>query len=223
MFCTKCGTMIDDNSSFCTKCGAPQQAVAVVPGGVVAPAAAAIQQEREWVINQMNSSFEIMTAIKQKEDEIERLEAQMPELSKKANPTLAIIIGALTIPVYLIGVVVLIVALVQKNKYTKMMHEQEQNIQARKAELETLKNDQSLAWLPYDYRDSTYFAMMYGYIRNMRANSLQQAINLLETELHQARVELASQLTALSAADAASSAGAAAAGAAASAFFSLFK
>ncbi|MBQ8107903.1 MAG: hypothetical protein IJ129_04065, partial [Ruminococcus sp.] len=75
----------------------------------------------------------------------------------------------------------------------------------------------------YDYRDATSFAMILSYLENMRANTLRDAINLLETEKHQARVELMTALSMQSAEDAATSAKTAAGAAAASAFFSLFK
>ncbi|MDE6088393.1 MAG: hypothetical protein K2G25_08415 [Oscillospiraceae bacterium] len=63
-------------------------------------------------------------------------------------------------------------------------------------ELETLKNDSTLSWLPYDYRDSISYAYLFSYLNNMRANNLGEAINLYETEKHQARLETISALRA---------------------------
>ncbi|MBQ7834830.1 MAG: hypothetical protein IJ385_03515 [Ruminiclostridium sp.] len=51
------------------------------------------------------------------------------------------------------------------------------------------KSDPSLSWLPMAYRDSVSFQFIASYIQNMRANNLQEAINLFETEKHQARLE----------------------------------
>lgn len=56
-------------------------------------------------------------------------------------------------------------------------------------ELVNAKNNPSLYWLPMAYRDSFSFKNIVSYIENMRANTLQEAINLLETEKHQARLE----------------------------------
>ena len=56
-------------------------------------------------------------------------------------------------------------------------------------ELVTAKNNPSLCWLPMAYRDSFSFKNIATYVQNMRANTLQEAINLLETEKHQARLE----------------------------------
>jgi len=33
MFCSKCGTQLDDDARFCSKCGAPVTAVDAVPVG----------------------------------------------------------------------------------------------------------------------------------------------------------------------------------------------
>lgn len=57
------------------------------------------------------------------------------------------------------------------------------------AEHERLMADPCLAWLPTDYRNSTAWEKIAGYLINMRANTLQEAINLYETEAHQERLE----------------------------------
>ncbi len=51
------------------------------------------------------------------------------------------------------------------------------------------KLNEILQWLPMDYRDSFSYKSIAQYVDNMRANTLQEAINLLETEQHQERME----------------------------------
>lgn len=41
MFCTKCGTQLNDDARFCTKCGAPTEAPAAAPTANGAPSPAA--------------------------------------------------------------------------------------------------------------------------------------------------------------------------------------
>lgn len=224
MFCKKCGATIDDNATFCKSCGASQEDVPAVGGA--AAAVAVKQQEREMLLGQMNGSFQVMTALKRAEDELGEMEEQLSQLELKASNSSRnklLIIGFLLTAFMGLGLILIVYAFIRQNKSKQTAAEYKQKVQAKQAEAETLKNDAALAWLPYNYRDSTFFAMMYGYVTNMRANSLSEAINLLETEMHQARVELLSGISAQAAMNAADSAHSAAASAGVAAFFSLFK
>lgn len=224
MYCKKCGAVLDDNSTFCTSCGASQDAVPAVGGA--ASAVAVKQQEREMLLQQMNGSFQVMTALKRAEDELEEMEGQLTQLELKASNSSRnkmILIGFLLTAFMGLGLILIVYAFIRQNKSKQTAADYKQQVQAKQREVETLKNDAALAWLPYNYRDSTFFAMMYGYVTNMRANTLSEAINLLETEMHQARVELLSGISAQAAMDAADSAHSAAASAGVAAFFSLFK
>lgn len=246
MFCQNCGNELADGAAFCPSCGTAQNnaAVSLSKGVAAAAGAANVADERKQVLAVMDNSFSVMTSIKQKENEIEEMEALIEEGEYKARKryiVLAIFLGSL-VPVTLapifraiggesiggllamaawIGVVVLFI--MRRKKYLKQVEESTKNKQSYETTLQSLKNDQALSWLPYDYRDSTSFTYLYTYLTNMRANSLKEAINLYETEKHQARLELISAVTAQAASDAAASANAAAGAAAASAFFSLFK
>ena len=84
-----------------------------------------------------------------------------------------------------------------------MMKRYEKVLAEAAAEIERIKADPSLSWLPYNYRSSVEFGLIVGYINNMRAHNLTDAINLLETEMHRARVELNSAAAAMSAEEAA--------------------
>lgn len=62
------------------------------------------------------------------------------------------------------------------------------------AKYQSLRNDASLSWLPPDYRDSSCINAIASYLQNGRADSLKEAINLLETEQHNERMENAAAL-----------------------------
>ena len=52
-----------------------------------------------------------------------------------------------------------------------------------------LSSDPLMSWLPSDYRNSSDAFKVIEYLSNMRAKTLQEALNLLETEKHQATLE----------------------------------
>ena len=57
------------------------------------------------------------------------------------------------------------------------------------AEIDRAQANPALSWIPPKYRVTTYIYKMIEYLQNMRAKTLQEAINLLETEIHQATME----------------------------------
>lgn len=61
----------------------------------------------------------------------------------------------------------------------------------------TLCADPLMSWLPPDYRNSTYAYKIIEYLTNMRAKTLQEALNLLETEKHQAAMETLAAIDAI--------------------------
>lgn len=238
MFCQNCGNELADGAAFCPSCGTAQNdaAVSLSKGVVAAAGAANVADERKQVLAVMDNSFSVMTSIKQKENEIEEKEEQIEKALSKARKRYIIlwfflglmvccvlesIIGTALASLIWVGFIAFGVwNMINKKKEAKTLTAEKQTLENT---LVSLKNDETLSWLPYDYRDSTSFTYLYTYLTNMRANSLKEAINLYETEKHQARLELISAVTAQAASDAAASANAAAGAAAASAFFSLFK
>ncbi len=220
-----------EGTFVCPKCGAEQAQVAA---GAKRGAAVALADERETILGFMNNSFTVMSAIKEKENIIAGLDEGIDKARKRSRiryVVLCTFIGlciafvlanneVLQWPAFLACIAIGVLnMLFQKKKAAGLTADRSKYVN----ELETLKSDAVLSWLPYDYRDSTSFAYLFSYMNNMRASTLKEAINLYETEKHQARLELISALTAQSAADAAASASSAAGAAAASAFFSLFK
>lgn len=222
MFCKKCGNQLDEGAAFCPKCGTQQNSEAIAV--TTANTAVAGTESREQLIVKMESSLDVMTAMKRIENDIDSLDEQIALHEDKVGNGRRNIIAASGALMMGYGLIVTIpLAFHLQRKHKKQLETLVPQKTSKQAELETLKNDASLLWLPYDYRDCTKFAMMYGYIRNMRANSLKEAINLLETEMHQARVELYSAIAAENAAEAASASKGAAGAASAAAFFSLFR
>ncbi|MDE6004445.1 MAG: zinc ribbon domain-containing protein [Oscillospiraceae bacterium] len=237
MFCKNCGNQLPDNTPFCSSCGMQQSdnLVTARTGGV------AVASERELVLHNMENSFSVMTAIKEKEIQIASYEETIAHEQKEARMLqtigffaigyfICIFIGAFsdsgevftTLGVIIFvafGILGIVNRIHHKKKAAKFIEKKGICDQ----ELEMLKNDAVLSWLPYDYRDSTSFAYLFSYLNNMRASNLKEAINLYETEKHQARLEMISAITANAATDAANAANSAARSAAASAFFSLFK
>ena len=235
MFCKKCGNKIDDGAVFCPACGTDQSAELSVSSGANI-SFSNNSQERDAILAQATNCLPVMTSMKENEDKIESLDDEIEKYEKKGKIIYAIfiyivcfLIVAIILQktpnfIQLLGMIAIVPIPVM---YRKKKLNKAAELKAQKQECENqinvLKQDATLSWLPYDYRDATSFAMILSYLENMRANTLKEAINLLETEKHQARVELMTALSMQSAEDAATSAKTAAGAAAASAFFSLFK
>ena len=192
-------------------------------------------QERQLLLSQMGANGQIMNAIEGHENAIEAAEEKVEKLEKKASTKRAVIISLISLIVasavsgssgilcFIFLAAGIAFAIVNKMKAQKELNAERAALESNRQQLETLKNDASLAWLPYDYRDSVSFRYMYGYLQNMRANNLQEAINLFELEKHQAVVEAMTAISAQNAETAASVAKGAAGIAAATAVFSLLK
>ena len=63
-------------------------------------------------------------------------------------------------------------------------------------QLADAQSDAVLNWLPMAYRDSISYQYIASYIQNQRANNLQEAINLFETEKHRANLEFLAAVSA---------------------------
>lgn len=155
--------------------------------------------EREQLLSNIANCAETMKAIGRKEDECDSLEKKIekfkPLCEKKAVFLYLIIALAFCVVamsnkltlclLVLIGFPILCVTLT-KNKL-KSMHK---NIDKINEEIAVLQNDSSLSWLPVKYRLTVPYSHIAEYVSNMRANNLKEALNLYETELHQARLEI---------------------------------
>ncbi len=57
--------------------------------------------------------------------------------------------------------------------------------------------DPAISWLPPDYRNSSFARKIIEYLYNMRAKTLQEALNLFETEKHRETMELIASIGAV--------------------------
>lgn len=106
------------------------------------------------------------------------------------NPS-AIVIAL--VEIFIVGLPIALVVLF-KNKAKSTQREVNKECET----LANMKNDSTLNWLPFNYRDSFSYKFIAQYIHNGRAYNLKEAINLLETEQHQARMELLAAMGRLS-------------------------
>ncbi len=235
MFCQACGNEIAEGARFCSKCGATQD------GGQVVRAQAPVD-ERAVLIQNITDSSEVINAIAETENKITQSKEEMERHKKGTgfggilaavlvglwlSSMFSLMIGAAFNNSGVVGFIAFIVAFVgivafavrRRKNHVQKLAEFTQIYNESVQTLETLRQDASLSWLPYDYRDSFSMGHIVTYLQNMRARNIQEAINLLETEMHQARVEFLSASAASAAQDAAASAGASAA----FSFLSLFK
>lgn len=88
-----------------------------------------------------------------------------------------------------IGALLIFYAVRVSKKKTKLNKENDENNKVINQEIYELQCDKSLDWLPVNYREPIPFDCIYRYLLDKRANNLQEALNLFETELHQARME----------------------------------
>lgn len=161
--------------------------------------------EREQLVNAISGCAGLLPKMEELEDKIETTEAKIEKNRPKAGLTALAVIGVLLffagvssshesdkilIPLGLFIVGIYVFALI----YTK---KKKQKLAAANEEYSKLLSDPSLAWMPADYRSSGCIAKVAEYIRNNRADTLKECINLLETEMHQNRVENAALVSAL--------------------------
>ena len=155
--------------------------------------------EREQLLSNIANCAEIMKAIGQKEYEIDSIEKKIENIKPLCGMKgifvyviIAVAFCQLTMPKQLelsffviIGFPILCVILAKRKQ--KSLYEQIDKINE---EIAVLQNDSSLLWLPVKYRHTFAYRNIADYLNNMRANNLQEALNLYETELHQTRLEI---------------------------------
>lgn len=151
--------------------------------------------EREQLLNNISNSFESMKIIEIKENICDRTEESINRLkkfcririlfiyifcaafiSKSFDLSLQFIVLAIAVSIWIVS----------KAKLKSL----KSKLQKKENDLHNSKSDVLLQWLPMSYRDSTSYKLIAGYVNNMRANTLQEALNLMETEMHQARLEV---------------------------------
>lgn len=152
--------------------------------------------EKEMLIVYMTESLEVMKQIQTKEEEYSSLSEKLDKYSRILYIVLIVIAGIIVASFAsklgnfvssALGVATIVSLLVLRSVSVNGIKSKMKKVEN---EVGQLKSDPTLKWLPLNYRHSLAFNAIYSYIINMRANTLQEAINLYETELHQARVEI---------------------------------
>ena len=194
MFCKKCGNQLDEGAAFCPKCGTSQNS-----------------DEREMLLKKFDESEDAINAIKQQEKALEDQRIVVAVLeSKTTNKVIVIsvllgLFAALVLGVVAaavggsgaLGDILGIIAIggciaygVKKKKQNvaacqkeKVTYEQYQQV------LDKLKNDPKLQWLPEDVRFGLAMDHIHSNLKNMRASTLKEAINVFLDDLHKAVVE----------------------------------
>lgn len=153
--------------------------------------------EKEILIAAMTASHGIMQQVEEKEQEYLKLKETLDKASRMLYVVLIIILGVVVgmstskavgdaMSIVLCAAVIAALLVLR----SKSINGIKRKMQKTSDDLTQLKSDPVLNWLPMDYRHSIAYNAIISYIINMRANTLQEAINLFETELHQARVEM---------------------------------
>ncbi len=154
-------------------------------------------EEKEQLISAINGSAAIVSRLDAIEDKINAAEENIEKVKPKLIMHIIAVIGAMLVtmgapytPCGLIIVGIYACAwiyVISSKKKLNLLNE----------EYKVARNDPSVAWVPADYRDSYSITKIAEYIRNDRADTLRECINMLETEMHQNRVENAALIGAL--------------------------
>lgn len=99
-----------------------------------------------------------------------------------------------TIPYLLFGIAILAIIIFIASSSNKKKNEKRVRMQELDKEMTELSTSPLLSWLPPDYRCTLAYFAIAGYVQNLRANTLQEALNLYETEKHQTRLEIINAL-----------------------------
>lgn len=160
-------------------------------------------EEKEILLGNINNSVEVMRNIQYWEMEFDLGQKKLTSAKKiswfilsffvctlllvilttgsESRNMMKVWISLLPLPIYIIG-------------RTMTISKSKARMKKASAQMEILRNDPVLFWLPPLYRHSVAYNCIASYVINMRANTLQEALNLYETERHQARVEIYSMI-----------------------------
>lgn len=217
MFCIKCGNELASGAVFCNVCGANQNGdntsnIHTQPSKIGYETNS--ESERDLLLQELQSSEPVMKQIAQKEKEIDSLQKEnaikIKQLSQKMGTALAfaclflffgigvvtadiekdmgnVIASLITVP---IGVFLAYIGFKNFSKKNKLIQESKIKVSEIQQDISKLEKDDSLKWLPSQYVNTRAYNAIYAYTLTKRANNLQEALNLFETEEHQARLEM---------------------------------
>lgn len=163
--------------------------------------------EKDTLVQNVNGALPTAQKMNQLENEIVQLNAKIEEQKKFGclsvlpaffavtlipsgyfllmHPNGKKLLGLLLLAIgCVLAYFVFIKRIIRQGQYKKRIAEVQQ-------ECEVLRDDATLAWLPAEYRTGSCLNAIISYVQNGRADSLKEALNLLENELHQQRMESA--------------------------------
>lgn len=153
--------------------------------------------ETEKLIGQINESAAIMTEVDKNEDVVIANEEKLRKGEKWilvviVSLLLSMLFGYLAVSIGepLVGIILIVVFAAILALQIRSRMNRKKKITDLTAKNNELTNNPVLAWLPMDYRNGYDFFKIAEYVQNQRANTLQEAINLLEREKHERRVEI---------------------------------
>ncbi len=166
--------------------------------------------ERENLIKNIQESAHIAEQMRNVEEELLKCVESADKYSVNKKPSVITIIAAIIDLIIIlfgggfetvVGGLLIIACTIIVAKYVLTLLLSTlfvKNIKNKAARLDAehtrLRNDQSMQWLPDTYRNSTDFNMIASYIKNDRADTLREAINILEQETHYRRMEKAAAM-----------------------------
>lgn len=164
--------------------------------------------EKEQLLQNINAAMPIAQQMQALETEINALEAEVEKKSHYGCGTvfvlgLGLLFGFIGIGILLSGlsknsgdikaslifIVVIVLCLGYLFRRIKRVMTCKSQIGMSKQKLLVLRQDNSLSWLPESYRTSGCIAAIRSYLSDGRADTLKEALNLLETEMHRQRLE----------------------------------
>lgn len=151
--------------------------------------------EKEQLLQSINAAAPVVGQMYKLETEITALEAEVEKKSHYGCGTVLILglgllfgmiglgTGTLILIAFMAACIFFLVNRIRRVIVCKSTIAQSQQ------KLSLLRQDNSLSWLPEIYRTSSCIAAINSYLSDGRADSLKEALNLLETEMHQQRLE----------------------------------
>lgn len=167
--------------------------------------------EKEAIIKNISESAHITEQMKKIEEQLINKESSALKYSVKKPSGITIIAAILGIVFTLGGgftdkdhvgaglLAIVCFVIVAKYVLTTILNKTaldkiKADISSLDTEHKKLRNDSKLHWLPEAYRNSTDISMIASYIQNGRADTMREALNLLEQDKHNQRMEQAAAI-----------------------------
>lgn len=164
--------------------------------------------EKEILISHLENSVNITRELQTLEEQVDDIESRIDAKERfwKGMKTLAVIgniigfisvvslfVDKLTVGMIIVTIICFVPAFFygRHKSALKKMRKETEELQKKYSELQ---NDSALSWLMNKYRTSECIFKIAEYVKSGRADSLKEALNLLETEMHNERMESAAAI-----------------------------